>query len=190
LSIDAQKYLEELKLKLNNLVVIDVEASGFGVSSFPIEVAIAHIDGRFSDSFLINPETAKGWHHWDKEAEKIHGIQRLTLVKEGISVHEAAERLNSWLSEHHVVSDNARFDQEWLDELFREANNVAYFTVDSLQEDAGSELVQSMQNIQKIKKRKHRALDDVLQIIDEMKLALTQLEQSNHLSESGDHHEH
>jgi hypothetical protein len=189
LNIHSNIDLEDLKLKLNNLVVIDVEASGFGVNSYPIEIAIAHVDGRFSHSFLINPETATAWHHWDKEAELIHGIQRSTLIDEGISVTEAVERLNSWLSDYQVVSDNSRFDQDWLDEIFREANDVAYFRVDSLQEESGSELVQIMHKLNKTETRKHRALDDVLQIIHEIKQSLIELEQTNRHSELGDHHE-
>ena len=53
--------------------IIDVEASGFGRGSYPIEVGFA-LEDREVQSYLIKP--ALGWDHWDPKAELIHGISR------------------------------------------------------------------------------------------------------------------
>ena len=56
--------------------IIDLEASGFGRGSYPIEVGFA-LENREIYSFLIKPEA--DWTHWSEEAEEIHGISREQL---------------------------------------------------------------------------------------------------------------
>ena len=48
--------------------VLDIEASGFGRGSYPIEIGYCLPNG---DTFctLIKPEPE--WQHWDAEAEKL-----------------------------------------------------------------------------------------------------------------------
>ena len=53
--------------------IIDLEASGFGRGSYPIEVGLCLGDSS-SHCFLVRPE--EDWQHWDPEAEKVHGISR------------------------------------------------------------------------------------------------------------------
>ena len=62
--------------------VLDIEASGFGRGSYPIEVGIARADGSCC-AFLIQP--LDEWVHWDPKAELLHGISRERLMKEGQS---------------------------------------------------------------------------------------------------------
>jgi len=57
--------------------IIDVEASGFGPMSYPIEIGIAMESGK-RYSILILP--ADEWTYWDEEAEKVHLITRDTLA--------------------------------------------------------------------------------------------------------------
>ena len=54
-------------------IIIDVEASGFGNGSYPIEVGVA-LDDDTKFCSLIHP--APEWDHWDDEAEKVHRIAR------------------------------------------------------------------------------------------------------------------
>lgn len=58
--------------------VLDIEASGFGRGSYPIEVGIARADGSCC-AFLIQP--LDEWTHWDPKAELLHGISRDRLMK-------------------------------------------------------------------------------------------------------------
>ena len=96
-------------------IVIDVEASGFDPMSYPIEVGVALENGsRFST--LIKP--VDEWNYWDSTAEKLHHIQRNTLLQHGKSVLDVALRLNQLLHEKTVYSDGWVVDKPWLESLF------------------------------------------------------------------------
>ena len=106
--------------------VVDVEASGFGPSGYPIEVGVAMDEGRRA-SRLIRP--AAGWTHWDAGAERVHGIARDTLLARGGSVAEVAGALNGWLAGRTVYSDAWVVDRPWLAMLFRAAGLPMAFSV-------------------------------------------------------------
>ena len=71
--------------------IIDIEASGFGNGSYPIEVGLALPDGS-THCFIIRP--ASNWTHWDSSAQAIHGISRETLIESGKPPPEVADSLN------------------------------------------------------------------------------------------------
>ena len=102
-------------MKDNDIQIIDIEASGFSLKSYPIEIAWRSEDGSF-DSFLIIPH--EKWTHWSLDSEKVHGISRQRLFDEGISIDEACERLNQLLDGKTLYSDNAKFDLIWIEDLF------------------------------------------------------------------------
>jgi hypothetical protein len=110
-------------------IIIDVEASGFGRGSYPIEVGVALEDGN-TRCFLIRP--APGWTHWDAEAETMHGISRELLNKHGRPAREVAEQLNELLLYKLVYSDAWGHDQSWLALLFDVAGLPRRFRVESL----------------------------------------------------------
>ena len=87
--------------------IIDLEASGFGRGSYPIEVGVALEDGTIH-AMLIAP--ADGWDHWDESAEKIHGISREYLKEHGKTVREVAIFLNDLCSGQTLYSDAWSFD--------------------------------------------------------------------------------
>ena len=109
--------------------IIDNEASGFGRGSYPIEVGIALGDGELY-SFLIKP--AESWTHWNKEAEKVHGISRQRLLEEGLSPRAIALQLNELLRGMVMYSDAWGFDSSWIARLFDEAGLVQRFKVESI----------------------------------------------------------
>lgn len=94
---------------------IDVEASGFGASSYPIEVGCVFPDGSGYCS-LIKPEP--DWLHWDECAEKIHGISREVLFLHGSTPHRVATDLNEKLSGKCVITDAWYHDFNWIHRLF------------------------------------------------------------------------
>jgi hypothetical protein len=116
-------------LPLRAPVIIDVEASGFGRGSYPIEVGVAMEDGS-TRCFLIRP--APDWTHWDADAETMHGISRELLFNRGRPVREVAEQLNELLLYKLVYSDAWGHDQSWLALLFDTAGLPRRFRVDSL----------------------------------------------------------
>jgi DNA polymerase III epsilon subunit-like protein len=103
-----------------SFVYIDLEASGLGPDSYPIEVAWKDsVDGT-SDNFLIDPSGEKGWDYWDEFAEELHGIAPEDLAGQ-LCASESAERLNSALSGRKVISDALEFDAFWVRRLFAAA---------------------------------------------------------------------
>ncbi|WDP84202.1 MAG: hypothetical protein HUN05_02695 [Desulfobacter sp.] len=58
--------------------IVDVEASGFGSQSYPIEIGLAlGPDTRYCSLIIPSPQ----WTHWDKAAEKTHAISRDLLAR-------------------------------------------------------------------------------------------------------------
>jgi hypothetical protein len=109
--------------------IVDVEASGFGRGSYPIEVGIALEDGSVH-AMLIKP--ADGWDHWDESAENIHGISREHLTKNGKPVRDVAIFLNDLCGGQTLYSDAWSFDSSWIGRLFDEAEIVQRFKLDTI----------------------------------------------------------
>ena len=110
-------------------IVLDVEASGFGKGSYPIELGIALAD-RMIKSYLIKP--LDNWMHWDHQAESIHGIPRELLVKQGMDIKIVCLDLNEVLEGMVVYSDGWGFDSSWLSLLFYSAGMKMTFRLDTL----------------------------------------------------------
>ena len=110
-------------------LVIDLEASGLGRGSYPIEVGIALADGS-SCCTLIYPDDH--WQHWDHQAQQLHGIPRSLLLTHGRSLVEVAQLLNQWVDGRVVYSDAWGNDSSWLGLLFECAEVVQHFKLDSL----------------------------------------------------------
>lgn len=116
--------------KLSNLpTVLDVEASGFGRNSYPIEVGFVLPNGH-SYCTLIRPQPQ--WTHWDEQAAQTHHIPRHLLNERGHSVVEVAARLNADLHGQTVYSDGWANDYSWLGVLFDEAEMAPAFRLENL----------------------------------------------------------
>ena len=111
-------------------IIIDLEASGFGRNSYPIEIGIALPSGD-TECMLIRPEP--DWRHWDRESEKLHGIRREQLLQHGRPVTEVAEKMNQLLQGQTVYTDGWGVDQGWLSLLFECANRRQGFRLEALQ---------------------------------------------------------
>ncbi|QNI04131.1 hypothetical protein HXW73_15005 [Halomonas sp. SH5A2] len=110
--------------------VLDIEASGFGRGSYPIEVGIARADGS-TCAFLIQP--LDEWTHWDPKAELLHGISRERLRREGFPVRQVARWLNDELSDEGMAySDSWGYDNTWLSLLFHHAGMLPGFRLEAL----------------------------------------------------------
>lgn len=109
--------------------VIDIEASGFGRHSYPIEIGYVREDGQAWCS-LVRP--ADDWLHWDDQAERVHGIARPLLLQHGRPVAEVARRLNDDLHGRTVYCDGWAHDYAWLGLLFEEAGLVPRFKLESV----------------------------------------------------------
>ena len=110
-------------------VLLDIEASGLGRGSYPIEVGYALADGR-SKCLLIKPPD--DWQMWDANAERLHGISRAQLRLRGLDVVTVAETLNRELGGMTVYSDAWGNDQSWLALLFDRAERAQGFRLQAL----------------------------------------------------------
>jgi hypothetical protein len=111
-------------------IIIDIEASGFGDSSYPIEVGLAMEDDRKFCSLIL---PATGWTHWDNHAEKVHRIERKVLAAHGVPASKVAAQLNELLAGKTVYTDGWVVDKPWLITLFYEAGLNMEFEVSSLE---------------------------------------------------------
>ncbi|MEO6274322.1 MAG: hypothetical protein ABIP34_14090 [Rhodoferax sp.] len=109
--------------------VLDIEASGFGRQSYPIEVGCILPDGKTFCS-LIRPEP--DWVHWDPEAEKLHRISRELTEKVGRSALDVAHLLNTHLRGQTVYSDGWANDFTWIGALFEAVGLSPYFKLENL----------------------------------------------------------
>lgn len=110
--------------------VLDLEASGFGRDSYPIEVGVVLPDGR-SWCSLIRPEP--DWTHWDAEAARLHGLERDGLLQHGRAPCDVARTLNTWLDGQSVYCDAWAHDYPWLHRLFDAARVPLRFRLLSVQ---------------------------------------------------------
>lgn len=109
--------------------IIDVEASGFGAASYPIEVGLVLSDGS-SYCTLIRPEAR--WTHWDTSAEEVHLVSRETLLRNGRTAAETARELNARLRGMTVYCDSWYHDFTWLSRLFDAAECPQAFRLEDI----------------------------------------------------------
>jgi hypothetical protein len=114
----------------NRPFIIDIEASGFGGTSYPIEIGVA-LGGGKKYCTLISPKSY--WTHWDENAEKLHNISRDDLVTHGKPVEEVADTLNKLLRGMTLYSDCWVVDKPWLTTLFYAACRPMHFDVSPLE---------------------------------------------------------
>jgi hypothetical protein len=112
-------------------VIIDIEASGFGKGSYPIEIGYYMPDGQ-SFCSLIRPET--GWTHWDDSAELVHGISREQLASHGKSAAEVCLELNRSLRGQRVYCDAWSYDYVWLSVMYDAVDLVPTFEFKDIRE--------------------------------------------------------
>lgn len=114
---------------MNPPIILDIEASGFGKNSYPIEVGF--IDESLNTwCALIKPE--EDWEHWDLDAEKMHFLSRDSLIKHGKSAEVVAQSLNAQLLNKTVYSDGWMHDFTWISLLFDSAKMRQRFKLEDL----------------------------------------------------------
>jgi hypothetical protein len=110
--------------------IIDIEASGFGVDSYPIEVGVTLSTGQ-KYCTLIKP--ANDWLHWDQEAEQIHGLSLDILWAHGKPITTVARELNAFLENKTMYCDGWVVDKPWLSKLFYRSGLTPSFFLSSLE---------------------------------------------------------
>lgn len=114
---------------LSSPTVLDIEASGLGRSSYPIEIGYVLPDGH-AYCTLVQPEPE--WTHWDPEAASLHRITRELLQERGLSARDVAKLLNAQLAGTTVYTDGWANDFTWLNVLFEAAGMSPRFKLENL----------------------------------------------------------
>lgn len=164
--------------------IIDVEASGFGSSSYPIEVGVIN---QYGEKFcsLIKPEA--DWQHWDQQAESLHGISRNVLFDKGLPITQLCQELNQFLQHQVVYSDGWVVDQPWLIKLFSDAQMPMQFKISPLEMILNEAQMNVWHDIKdevckKMSIRRHRASCDAALIqstfVTTQKIAFDQVSES------------
>ena len=113
----------------NLFPVLDVEASGFGAGSYPIEIGYVLPDGSAFCSLIRHDVT---WRHWTAEAESVHGISRASLAQYGKPLEDVAAALNQSLFGMTLYTDCWAVDWGWVSRLFDSAGLVPRFRLEDL----------------------------------------------------------
>jgi hypothetical protein len=142
--------------------VLDMEASGFGRESYPIEVGYVLPDGN-TYCCLIRP--LPSWTHWNAEAERVHRIAPATLQANGRSVTEVAQHLNDHLNGQIMYCDGWAHDYPWLATLFEAAQMTPNFRLENLrvllsEREAAYWDVLKQQVARELRLQRHRASSD------------------------------
>jgi len=148
--------------------VLDIEASGFGRGSYPIEIGFVLPDGTAYCTLIVPDDS---WTHWDGDAERMHGISRSLLQRHGRSAQEVAVELNQRLAGRTVYCDNWAHDYAWLARLFETAAISPSFKLRHLRELMSENAAEQFDDTREIvarnlQLRRHRASSDarVLQL--------------------------
>ena len=142
--------------------VLDMEASGFGRDSYPIEVGYVLSDGQTYCS-LIRP--MPGWTHWDPAAERVHRIPQAAVQSNGREVGEVARHLNERLEGQVLYCDGWAHDYTWLATLFEAAGLTPTFRLENLrvllsERELAYWDVLKRQVTQEMRLQRHRASSD------------------------------
>ncbi len=119
-----------LTLPLLRPGIIDFEASGFGIESYPIEVGVALSSGQ-KYCTLIKP--ASHWTYWDQKAEHVHGLSVEDLRAHGKPINMVARELNALLGDSTLYSDGWVVDKSWLSKLYYECRMTPSFFLSPLE---------------------------------------------------------
>jgi hypothetical protein len=145
-------------------IFLDIEASGLGKNSYPIEIGIS-ITPQQQQCYFIKP--LPEWTHWDTQAEQIHGIAQHRLQQEGQAPAHVARLLNQQLQGKTVYSDAWGMDYVWLARLFDAVDQLPQFRLESVhyllteqQMEGWDEMKQRV--IQRTGLVRHRACADAL----------------------------
>ncbi|SFF78149.1 hypothetical protein SAMN05518801_101479 [Novosphingobium sp. CF614] len=160
--------------------LIDFEASclpEYG-QSFPIEVAIARIDG-LSRAWLIRP--CEAWKYWDwsEEAENLHGISRELLAQKGQPPAQVLAEMAEFARECNVYAD-ADLDAYWLEVLCQAVGARLPFPVRYLGEFiqkrgyTRSQVVAALQEAKRRLPKEHLAREDAKRLALVVKLLLAE----------------
>ena len=147
------------------IAFIDLEASGLGADSWPIEVGWCFPEGP-PRAFLVRTEPEWKDAAWDPKAEALHGVSRKELARAGASSQDVCNALNEALGGVRVYSDAPDWDGFWLYRLYQAAKIRQAFEIwdfrDLFIHLSPEEIRDAVAKASALAPHRHRASDDVL----------------------------
>lgn len=147
--------------------ILDIEASGFGSESYPIEIGVVTGEG---DRLCCLIKPHREWQHWDESAQNLHGISREMLDTTGRDIRRICLEFNALLEGTTVYSDAWTHDSPWLRTLYEYGCVECKFVLSSIESIVTEEQLEYWDAVkQKIITRRgenyrHRATHDALLI--------------------------
>jgi DNA polymerase III epsilon subunit-like protein len=166
------------------IAAIDFEASSLPQpGSFPIEVAVAYAATGDTRSWLVKP--APAWIAaglWDPSSERIHGISRATVEREGRPAEKVARELAAAVAGHIVVTDSIAGDGFWLARLYAASGRRPFrlephiAVIETFSTVKGTALSSELREADEIASRRfparHRALPDARRLVEIVRIVL------------------
>lgn len=154
---------------------IDLEASGLGSRSWPVEVGWAIGEGE-PVAMLIKPDKTWTDDAWDPAAQALHGLDRAALERDGVCVQEACAALNAAFQDAEVYSDAPDWDGFWLFRLYSAAGMRQSFSLHDygtlMRRLAGGREEELFHRASRLAPRRHRAADDARHLQTLYRLAM------------------
>ncbi|WDI33215.1 hypothetical protein PUV54_08400 [Hyphococcus flavus] len=150
---------------MKDIAFIDLEASGLGAKSWPIEAGWCFLSGN-PQALLIKPHATWPLDQWDEAAFALHGVAYDDLLKAGVAIEEVCTALNEALAGKKVYSDAPDWDGFWFYRLFQAAGVRQEFVLRDFYDvfrNTPKEILKSIvEEANKNAPRAHRAVPDVL----------------------------
>jgi hypothetical protein len=128
--------LEDVCVDFSLLRFIDVESSGLGRGSYPIEYGSCGLDLQ-PVSLLIRRRDDFALADWSPTAQNLHNISLDDLADHGVDADEAARRISLDLAPGVIgLSDNPDHDFQWLIRLSSDLDAVGLYPISLFQRQA------------------------------------------------------
>ncbi|MET4898604.1 hypothetical protein RN629_15825 [Sphingomonadaceae bacterium jetA1] len=153
------------------IIALDFEASCLPRHgrSYPIEIGIADEHGLIRSWLIRPPDAWAGWG-WTQEAERLHGISKEQLARDGLPPARVVAELEPYVRGARVIADS-HFDAPWLTTLSALAAKpppCAIGHVADLLEEMGAayeHVEAALRQLDRQPFRRHRAAEDARFII-------------------------
>lgn len=119
-----------MKIRLQDILFIDFEASSLSEASWPIEVGGATLDGNriTTWSSIIKPAPEWPLQDWSNQSEAVHGISQAELWN-APDAWRVADEFADFAGARQLVSDAPNYDQVWLDRLIEQSSREFHSSI-------------------------------------------------------------
>ncbi len=111
--------------------VMEVQSSGYGPDSYPVEVGVVLDSGRRYCTLILPLDS---WSYWDEEVEKKHFVTRSAIMNHGKPIVKVARDLNHLLKRKTVYLGDWDNEKQWLDLIFSTTGILKKFRIEPLED--------------------------------------------------------